>query len=126
LLLLIRSMAGPGLSWTGRKRTILGNPPQNPVQWQMNDRRGQSYGEFAVAPNPPVGVNIYYYLKNQTSKVAVVIKDFNDQVVQEISSPVSGGLQKVFWNLNRQVPRDQRQQMSFERRTRANRVEPGT
>jgi photosystem II stability/assembly factor-like uncharacterized protein len=76
---------------------------QEGILWQMNDRRGQSYGEFAVAPNPPVGVNIYYYLKNQASKVSVVIKDFEGQVVQEISGAVSAGIQKVFWGLNRRA-----------------------
>jgi hypothetical protein len=98
---------------------------QEAILWQMNDRRGQSLGEFAVAPNPPVGVNIYYYLKNQASKVAVVIKDFDNQLVQEISGAVSGGLQKVFWGLNRRVSPAETQQKSFERRMRTNQVEPG-
>ena len=98
---------------------------QEAIQWQMNDRRGQSFGEFAVAPNPPAGVNIYYYLKNQASKVSVVIKDFDNHEVQEISGAVSGGLQKVFWSLNRRVSPAETQQMSFERRMRASLVEPG-
>jgi photosystem II stability/assembly factor-like uncharacterized protein len=99
--------------------------PQNPIQWQMNDRRGQSYGEFAVAPNPPVGVNIYYYLKTQASKVTIIIKDINGQVVQEITGSISPGLQKVFWGLNRRLPAAEMRQMGMERRMRANRVEPG-
>ncbi|MGC8892582.1 MAG: VPS10 domain-containing protein [Candidatus Saccharicenans sp.] len=99
--------------------------PRDPILWQMNDRRGQSYGEFAVASNPPLGVNIYYYLKNQASKVTVTIKDINNKVVQELSGPVSGGLQKVLWGLNRKVAPDEMRQMSFERRMRGNRVEPG-
>lgn len=76
---------------------------QEGILWQMLDRRGQSYGEFASAPNPSVGVNIYYYLKNQVSRVTVVIKDFEGSVLQEINGPVSSGLQRVFWGLNRRV-----------------------
>lgn len=71
------------------------------ILWQMLDRRGQSYGEFASAPNPPVGVNIYYYLKSKASKLILVIKDFEGEVVQEINGSVSPGVQKVFWGLNR-------------------------
>ncbi|MGB4704468.1 MAG: hypothetical protein WBI18_05270 [Candidatus Saccharicenans sp.] len=76
---------------------------QEGILWQMNDRRGQSYGEFASAPNPPVGVNIYYYLKNQASKVSLVVRDFDGAVVQEINGPVSAGVQRVFWSLNRRA-----------------------
>ena len=75
------------------------------ILWQMLDRRGQSYGEFASAPNPPVGVNIYYYLKNKASKLTLVIKDFGGEVVQEINGSVSPGLQRVFWGLNRRSTR---------------------
>jgi len=71
------------------------------ILWQMLDRRGQSYGEFASSPNPPVGVNIYYYLKTKASKLTLVIKDFEGQVVQEINGSVSPGVQRVFWGLNR-------------------------
>lgn len=98
---------------------------QEAIQWQMIDRRGQSYGEFAVAPNPPVGVNIYCFLKSQANKVSVIVKDMSGQVIQEINGSLSAGLQKVFWSLNRRLPQDQAQQMFFERRMRAYRVDPG-
>ncbi|MGB9906403.1 MAG: VPS10 domain-containing protein [Candidatus Saccharicenans sp.] len=97
---------------------------QEGILWQMNDRRGQSYGEFASSPNPPVGVNIYYYLKQQASKLTVVIKDFEGQVVQEINGAVSPGLQRVFWGLNRRTPQAPGQ-FGFGRGMGARMVEPG-
>lgn len=48
-----------------------------------------------------MGVNIYYYLKNKASKLTLVIKDVEGEVVQEINGSVSPGLQKAFWGLNR-------------------------
>ncbi|MBC7349550.1 MAG: hypothetical protein H5U05_06225 [Candidatus Aminicenantes bacterium] len=97
---------------------------QEGILWQMNDRRGQSYGEFASSPNPPVGLSIYYYLKNRASKLTVVIKDFDGQVVQELNGAVSPGLQRVFWGLNRRTTQA-RGQFSFGRGMRARMVEPG-
>jgi len=96
---------------------------QEAIQWKMIDRRGQSYGEFAVAPNPPVGVNIYYYLKNQANKVTVQIKNLQGEVLQELSGALSAGLQKVFWNLTKRQP--PAEPMTFGRRFGANQVEPG-
>ncbi|HAR37019.1 MAG TPA: hypothetical protein DCR87_09030 [Acidobacteria bacterium] len=97
---------------------------QDGILWQMNDRRGQSYGEFASSPNPAVGVNIYYYLKNQASRLTVVIKDFDGQVVQELNGAVSPGLQRVFWSLNRRTTQAPGQ-FGFGRGMGVRMVEPG-
>jgi len=97
---------------------------QDGILWQMNDRRGQSYGEFASSPNPAVGVNIYYYLKNQASRLTVVIKDFDGQVVQELNGAVSPGLQRVFWGLNRRTTQAPGQ-FGFGRGMGVRMVEPG-
>ncbi|MDH7492525.1 MAG: hypothetical protein QHH44_01440 [Candidatus Saccharicenans sp.] len=97
---------------------------QEGILWRLNDRRGQSYGEFASSPNPPVGVNIYYYLKQQASKLTVVIKDFEGQVVQEINGAVSPRLQRVFWGLNRRTTQAPGQ-FGFGRGMEARMVEPG-
>ncbi|MDD8030543.1 MAG: hypothetical protein PHQ25_00910 [Acidobacteriota bacterium] len=106
-----------------KKEAYLFEIPEG-ILWNRLDRRGQSYGEFANAPNPPVGVNIYYHLKNQASKVSIVIKDFEDQIVQEINGSVSAGLKKVFWGLNRRLADTPGQQFAF-RRMPSRQVEPG-
>jgi hypothetical protein len=56
------------------------------------------------ANNPPVGAAIYYYLKADAQNVKVTIKDLEGNSVQEFSPTAKKGLQRAFWNLNRQAP----------------------
>jgi photosystem II stability/assembly factor-like uncharacterized protein len=83
---------------------------KNAIRWNRFEQRGDTLGEMAKADNPPVGANIYYYLKTDAQKVTVTIKDLEGNTVQELTpstipavSAVSTkkGLQKVFWGLNR-------------------------
>jgi photosystem II stability/assembly factor-like uncharacterized protein len=83
---------------------------KNAIKWNRFEQRGETLGEMAKADNPPVGANIYYYLKADAQKVAVTIKDLEGNTVRELTpgttpaeSAVSTkkGLQKVFWGLNR-------------------------
>ena len=48
---------------------------KNAITWQRFERRGDTLGEMAKADNPPVGQNIYYYLKADAQKVTITIKD---------------------------------------------------
>ena len=85
---------------------------KNTVRWNRYERRGDTLGEMAKADNPPVGANIYYYLKSDVQKVTVTVRDLEGATIQEFSSdnaalaaankPVTKkGLQKVFWGVNR-------------------------
>jgi len=79
------------------------------IAWRRFERRGDTLGEMAKADNPPVGQNIYYYLKADAQKVIVTIKDLEGTQIAELSQSsaealrpsVKKGLQKVFWGLNR-------------------------
>ena len=82
---------------------------KNTIAWRRYERRGDTLGEMAKADNPPVGQNLYYYLKADAQKVTVTIKDLEGNQIAELSQSsaealrpsAKKGLQKVFWGLNR-------------------------
>jgi len=78
--------------------------PQAAVKWNRFERRGETLGEMVRAVNPTVGANIYYYLKADAQKVTITIKDLEGNIVNEFTPTAKKGLQKAFWNLNRQAP----------------------
>jgi photosystem II stability/assembly factor-like uncharacterized protein len=83
--------------------------PKAAIKWQRFERRGDTLGEMAKADNPPVGANLYYYLKADAQKVTLTIKDLEGNTIADLSQSsaealrpgVKKGLQKVFWGLNR-------------------------
>ncbi len=77
--------------------------PQAAVRWNRYERRGDTLGEIVKAVNPPVGATIYYYLKADAQNVKITIKDLEGNPVQEVTATARKGLQKIFWNLNRQA-----------------------
>jgi photosystem II stability/assembly factor-like uncharacterized protein len=82
---------------------------KNTIAWRRYQRMGDTLGEMAKADNPPVGQNIYYYLKADAQKVTITIKDLEGNSVAELSQSSAEalrpaarkGLQRVFWGLNR-------------------------
>ena len=50
-----------------------------------------------------MGATIYYYLKADAQNVKITIKDLEGNPVQEVTATARKGLQKIFWNLNRQA-----------------------
>jgi len=76
---------------------------QNTIKWNRLERRGPSYGEFARVDNPPVGANIYFYLKNKADSAKLVIKDLEGNEVGVIRGKKDPGLQKAFWNLRKRA-----------------------
>jgi len=95
---------------------------QRTIQWNMLERRGPTYGEFARVNNPTVGANVYYYLKQPAKSVKLVIKDLEDGVIQELNGMTGKGIQKVFWNLRKRA--EQREGRQFRMRF-ASTVDPG-
>ena len=77
--------------------------PQAAVKWNRFERRGETLGEMVRAVNPPIGATIYYFLKADAQKVTVTIKDLEGNTVNEFTPTAKKGLQKAFWNLNRQA-----------------------
>ncbi len=95
---------------------------QRTIKWNMLERRGPTYGEFARVSNPPAGSNIYYYLKQPAKSVKLVVKDLGGEVIQELNGMTGKGIQKVFWNLRKRA--EQREGQQFRMRS-ASTVDPG-
>ncbi len=90
---------------------------QRTIQWNMLERRGPTYGEFARVDNPPVGSEIYYYLKQPAKSVKLLIKDLEGNLMQELNGMPGKGFHRLFWNLRRRPGQTQGQQprMRFSR-----------
>ncbi len=73
------------------------------IQWNMLERRGPRYGEFALVQNPQAGSTIYYYLNEPAKSVRLVIKDLEDKEIQELRGNAKKGIQKAFWNLRKRA-----------------------
>jgi len=96
--------------------------PQRAVKWNMLERRGQSYGEFAKADNPPVTADFYYYIGTQAKKVTILVKDLAGDTLREIRGSGDPGLKKLSWNLRKTVSQQEGQPR---RRGVAPLVDPG-
>jgi hypothetical protein len=86
---------------------------QRVIKWAMLERRGQQYGEFALADNPSNQANIYYYLKDKAGKVEIVIQDLKGNEIQRLNGFGSAGLHCSTWNLRRSAPPAQEGQRRF-------------
>ncbi|MFC2168854.1 WD40/YVTN/BNR-like repeat-containing protein, partial [Acidobacteriota bacterium] len=72
---------------------------QRTIKWNMLERRGESYGEFAVSPNPPTEAAIYYNINKEAKSVKLSIKDLEGNLLTEVSGKGDPGLHKAVWNL---------------------------
>jgi hypothetical protein len=98
---------------------------QQTVKWAMIERRGESYGEFAVSTNPPTQAAIYYNLKNEVKSVKLKIEDLEGNLLQEVRGKGDPGLHKAVWNLRRRAVQSGGNQQQF-RRGGPSLVEEGT
>lgn len=98
---------------------------QRTVKWAMIERRGESYGEFAVSPNPPSQMTIYYNLKTEVKSVKLAIKDLEGNLLQEVRGKGDPGLHKAVWNLRKRAAQSSGNQQQFRGRG-ASLVEAGT
>ncbi len=76
---------------------------QRTIKWNMLERRGPRYGEFARVTNPPAGSTIYYYLKEPVKSVKLVIKDLEGKELRELRGSKGKGINRVFWNLRKKA-----------------------
>lgn len=72
---------------------------QQVVKWAMIEQRGQSYGEFAYAQNPPTQAIFYYYLKDKVDSAVLTVTDLEGTVMQETKLGTDAGLKSATWNL---------------------------
>ncbi len=96
---------------------------QRAVKWAMIERRGESYGEYAVSPNPPAQATIYYNINNEAKSVKLRIQDLEGNLLREVSGKGDAGLHMAVWNLRGLSTQSNQQQ---QRRGGASLVEAGT
>ncbi|MBN2223091.1 MAG: hypothetical protein JW765_00295, partial [Deltaproteobacteria bacterium] len=72
------------------------------VKWNMLERRGQSYGEFARVTNPSVEAVFYYYLKNAGKNAEIVVRDLEGNEVNRLRTNAAEGLHSKSWNLRKE------------------------
>ena len=82
---------------------------ENTIRWSRYERKGETLGEIAKVDNPPVGANLYYYLKAEAKNVKLTIKDLEGNLINEVTGSGKKGLQKVFWGLTRRADPAQQQ-----------------
>ena len=83
---------------------------QRTIKWNMLERRGPTFGEFARVDNPPVGSTIYYYLKQPAKSVKIVIKDLEGNEIQDFNGMTGNGIQRIFWDLRKRAAQQEGQQ----------------
>lgn len=73
---------------------------QDEIQWKYLPR-GRIYGQRQfTAPNEPVGVKIYYYLKKALPEEALItISDPYGKKVRELKGKTDAGINKVIWDM---------------------------
>jgi hypothetical protein len=78
--------------------------PAPAIRWNRYIRAGDTTGIPNRSANPPIGLDLYYYLKSDAAKATLTIKDIDGNVMQALTGPTKPGLQKVFWGLTREMP----------------------
>jgi hypothetical protein len=78
--------------------------PKATIKWNRWERRGETLGQMVKADNPPLGTNLYYFLKADAKNVKISIKDLEGAVVQDLTGTAKKGLQKVAWTLAKAQP----------------------
>jgi photosystem II stability/assembly factor-like uncharacterized protein len=68
-------------------------------------RKGNTGHKWFVAPNPPYGAVINYYVKDKPKDdVKITITDANGAVIRELKGPKEAGLSRVVWDLRLNPP----------------------
>jgi len=73
--------------------------------------KGDLGHKFFVAPNPPFGAMISYYLKEKAKdEVKIIISDSSGKTVRELKGPKEAGVNRIAWDLRYAPPPSQEQE----------------
>jgi photosystem II stability/assembly factor-like uncharacterized protein len=76
--------------------------PRSATEWRVANRSGNTGHKLFLAPNPPNGALIHYYLKNkldEKERVRISITDKDGKVVRELDGTKEAGINRVVWDL---------------------------
>ncbi len=89
---------------------------RNAIEYRIANYQGFSGQRAFVAPNPPYGAVIDYFLKKKIEgkdPVRIAIKDPSGKTIRELEAPGAEGVNRVLWDLRYDSPiRAQRAQTS--------------
>ena len=77
------------------------------VGYRINNHKGNTGHKMFIAPNPPEGALIHYFLNDEVDgedAVEVTIQDGAGEVIRTFDGPGSVGLNRVNWDLRREPP----------------------
>jgi hypothetical protein len=89
------------------------------VQWVYKQRQDSAGHRQFTVPNETFGVIIHYYLKDKAEdRVQVTIKDLTGKELTTLKGGTKAGLNRVVWNMRRQLTKEERDQMGDSPRMR--------
>ena len=77
------------------------------VGYRINNHKGNTGHKMFIAPNPPEGALIHYFLNDEVDgedAVEVTIQDGAGEVIRTLDAPGSVGLNRVNWDLRHEPP----------------------
>lgn len=77
--------------------------------WRMSNHKGNTGHKTFLAPNPPYGALVHYYLRTKPDakeKVRLTILDRDAKVVRELDGTAHAGINRVNWDLRYNPPRE--------------------
>jgi photosystem II stability/assembly factor-like uncharacterized protein len=77
------------------------------TMYRLYAHKGNTGHKFFIAPNPPYGAIIHYYLKTplgEKEEVKITIVDREGRVVRELRGPREAGIHRVAWDLRHEPP----------------------
>lgn len=98
------------------------------IQWRYRSRSGSGGDRHFVAPNEPIGLGIYYYLKEKSEEeIKIRITDPYGEEVAELNGKTAAGINFVRWNMRSRLSEKEREEMKARgaRRIQAPLVKPG-
>ena len=88
------------------------------MMFNYYSHKGDTGHKAFIAPNPPFGAIISYYLKSEaTEEVKITVMDKTGDVIRELTGPKEAGINRITWDLRYPppVPPEAGEQVRFRR-----------
>jgi len=84
------------------------------VYFNPFSNKGNLGDKIFIAPNPPFGAIIHYYLKEDyKNKIKIHITDSSDKKIRELKGPGKAGLHRITWDLKYDPPESSETNRSY-------------
>ncbi len=96
------------------------------IQWRYRYRGGPWGFRNFSAPNEPLGLVAYYYLKNTVKDdVRIIITDPYGKELNNLRGSKKAGINKVIWNMQRKLTKEEQKRIGGARVRSQRLVSPG-